>query len=130
MYDDQQQKTWYKNLNAIKNKSLSEIQAEEREHHEKYGDKATNWNKTYHFEYHRLAQSVLLALGFTGVDDTTIKTKAKIEAAIQEHRAEWIAQYDHVVAALQLRTKTPKFSDVYFSLRYLSDSSPSIWYRN
>jgi hypothetical protein len=104
-YDDEKQKQWYRNLNAIKEHTLGEIQAAERELHEAHGDRAYDWNKTYYFEHHRIAQSVLTALGFEGLEDPSKKTPTELTAAIAAHRAEFEAQYDHVVATLKLRSK-------------------------
>jgi hypothetical protein len=73
-YDDKKQKQWYRNLNAIKEHTLGEIQAAEQELHEAHGDCTYDWNKTYYFEHHRIAQSVLAALLFEGLEDPSKKT--------------------------------------------------------
>lgn len=120
VYDDDKAKTVYRNLNTIKDKTLDEIQAEEREHHKQHEQKAGNWNKTYRFEHHRIAQSMLLALGFTGISDKSVKTPAELEAAIDQNKAQWSKEFEKTTAALKLRSKRPNFETLKTSLAYLN----------
>jgi hypothetical protein len=108
LYDDEQQKKWYCNLNTIKNKTLNKIQAEEREHHEAHSERVGNLNKTYYFEHYWIAMSILLVLGWTGLDDKKTISKALIEAAIAENKNAWKAQHTQCEASTKPHTDNYK----------------------
>ena len=93
---------------------------EEREHFIAKQDKVTNWAKKYQFENHRIAQSVLGILGYAGIDDTITFSGKEIFDAIQVHRVTLIAQYEHTLNTLKIRSKRPTFDRLKQSLEYLN----------
>jgi hypothetical protein len=118
-YDDDKQKKWYRNLNTIANKTLDEIQAEEKAYHEAHQESVGEWNKTYYFEHHRIAMSILVALGFDVKDEKTV-SRELIEAAFAKNKAEWKKQHKHFVATLKIRPKMQDFTKVEQSMKYLN----------
>ena len=119
-YDSPQAINWFRSLQTARGKTLAEIQTAEREHYLEKHENVNNLNKTYYFEHHRIAQSALTALGFTGLTDESTHSGEELTAAINTHKQTFIAGYELARDTLRFKSKKPTFANLKSSLEYLN----------